>query len=94
MKTLKIILSAGEYSSEYELLYEGSNIDTSKIKIRNINTGQIETDSNIISKAMFANIWLSSAGIKWTVGEKRSGIRTCKGECRQDQGAFRTDGIC
>ena len=49
--------------------------DTSKFKIRNINTKKIENDPTIISKAMFANIWLTSAGIKWRYDEKRNGMQ-------------------
>jgi hypothetical protein len=47
--------------------------DTSKIKIRDIRTGQIQTDKTIVAKAMFANIWLTSAGVKYYQEESRPG---------------------
>ena len=49
--------------------------DISKIKIRDIKTGQIQTDPSIIDRAMFANIWLTSAGVKYYQGESRPGER-------------------
>ena len=48
--------------------------DISKIKIRDIKTGQIQTDKSIIDRAMFANIWLTSAGVKYCRGEVRPGV--------------------
>ena len=39
----------------------------------NIKTKEIITDKSIISKAMFANIWLTSAGVKWGTQESRAG---------------------
>ncbi len=51
-----------------------TNIDTSSIKISNINTGKIESDPEIIKKATFANIWLTAAGVKLRKDEQRTGI--------------------
>ena len=55
-------------------LKDTSDLDTAKIKIRDIQTGQIQTDKSIIDRAMFANIWLTSAGVKYSPNESRPGI--------------------
>ena len=55
---------------KYEIFIDPN---TSKIKIRDIKTGQIQTDKSIIDKAIFANIWLTSAGIKYYQDESRPG---------------------
>lgn len=63
---------------KYEIFIDSKDFfdsDTSKIKIRDIKTGQIQTDKSIIDRAMFANIWLSSAGIKIYGNDVRSGER-------------------
>lgn len=64
-------------ATKYEIFIDSKDIfeqDTSKIKIRDIKTGQIETDQSIIDKALFANIWLTSAGIKYCQDELRLGV--------------------
>lgn len=63
-------------ASKYEIFIDSKdpiNFDDSNIKIRDIKTGQIPTDQSIIDRAMFANIWLTSAGIKYCDGESRPG---------------------
>ena len=63
-------------SSKYEIFIDSKDPfdpDISKIKIRDIKTGQIQTDKSIIDRAMFANIWLTSAGVKYYQGESRPG---------------------
>ena len=65
-------------AEKYEIYIDSNDVfesDTSKFKIRNIDTKKIENDPTIISKAMFANIWLTSAGIKWMYDEKRNGMQ-------------------
>ena len=64
-------------ATKYEIfmdLKDTSDLDTAKIKIRDIQTGQIQTDKSIIDRAMFANIWLTSAGVKYSPNESRPGI--------------------
>ena len=64
-------------ATKYEIfmdLKDPSDLDTAKIKIRDIQTGQIQTDKSIIDRAMFANIWLTSAGVKYSPNESRPGI--------------------
>lgn len=63
-------------ASKYEIFIDSKDPfdpDTSKIKIRDIKTGQIQEDKTIIAKAMFANIWLTSAGVKYYQDETRPG---------------------
>lgn len=63
-------------ASKYEIFIDSKDPfdpDTSKIKIRDIKTGQIQEDKTIIDKAMFANIWLTSAGVKYYQDETRPG---------------------
>lgn len=63
-------------AEKYELFIDSKDpfdSDASKLKIRDIKTGEIQTDQSIIDRAMFANIWLSSAGVKWSMNEKRLG---------------------
>lgn len=61
---------------KYEIYIDSDDIfqaNSSKFKIRDIKTKEIITDKSIISKAMFANIWLTSAGVKWGTQESRAG---------------------
>lgn len=63
-------------ASKYEIFIDSKDpldSDTTKIKIRDIKTGQIQTDKSIIDRAMFANIWLTSAGVKYYQDESRPG---------------------
>lgn len=55
------------YAIRFEIFIDSDNpydSNPAKIKIRDIKTKQIQTDKSIIDKAMFANIWLKSAGVK------------------------------
>lgn len=64
-------------ASKYEIFIDSKDPfdpDTSKIKIRDIKTGQIQTDQSVIDRAMFANIWLDSAGVKYYQDESRPGV--------------------
>lgn len=58
--------------SEYTVVI---NEDESKpdIKIKNKQTGKIQMDSDIAKRALFANIWLTSAGVKYYQDEKIPG---------------------
>ena len=65
-----------DLASKYEIFIDSKDPfdpDTSKIKIRDIKTGQIQTDKSTIDRAMFANIWLTSAGVKYYQDESRPG---------------------
>jgi len=65
-----------DLATKYEIFVDSNDSfdsDTSKIKIRDIKTGQIQTDKSIIDRAMFANIWLTSAGVKYCEDELRPG---------------------
>lgn len=65
-----------DLASKYEIFIDSKDSfdsDTSKIKIRDIKTGKIQTDKSIIDRAMFANIWLTSAGVKYSQKELRPG---------------------
>lgn len=65
-----------DLASKYEIFIDSKDPfdpDTSKIKIRDIKTGQIQTDKSIIDRAMFANIWLTAAGVKYYQDEARPG---------------------
>lgn len=55
-------------ATTYETFYEGN-----KIKVRDIITKEVLNDEKTIIKAKFANIWLSSAGLKRTPGDARFG---------------------
>lgn len=55
-------------ATTYETFYEGN-----KIKVRDIKTKEVLNDEKTIIKAKFANIWLSSAGLKRTPGDVRFG---------------------
>lgn len=70
-------------ASKYEMFIDSKDpfdSDTSKIKIRDIKTGQIQTDQSIIDRAMFANIWLTSAGVKYYQYESRPGATSAFNE--------------
>lgn len=63
-------------ASTYEIFMDSKDSfesDASKIKVRDIKTGQIQTGPSIIDKAIFANIWLTSAGLKYFEDEARPG---------------------
>ena len=65
-----------DLASKYEIFFDSKDPFapyTSKIKIRDIKTGQIQTDKSTIDRAMFANIWLTSAGVKYYQNESRPG---------------------
>lgn len=63
-----------ELVSKYEIYIDiNENSNESSYKIRDIRTGQIQTDKNVIDRAMFANLWLSAAGIKYYSNEARPG---------------------
>ena len=67
-----------DLASKYEMFIDSKDpldSDTTKIKIRDIKTGQIQTDKSIIDRAMFANIWLTSAGVKYYQDESRAGTK-------------------
>ena len=67
-----------DLASKYEIFIDSKDpldSDTTKIKIRDIKTGQIQTDKSIIDRAMFANIWLTSAGVKYYQDESRPGTK-------------------
>ncbi len=64
--------------AKYEIFIDPNelfDLDPSKIKIRDIKTGIVQTDPMIIDTAMFANIWLNSAGVKRFHDEKIFGER-------------------
>lgn len=66
-----------ELALKYELFIDSEDIfdnDSSKYKIRDIKTGQIQNDNTLINKAIFANIWLNSAGVKYYSDEPRPGF--------------------
>ena len=63
-------------AKQYEVFMDSNNpleMDVSKIKVKDIRTGKIITDPVTIARAMFANIWLFSAGVKVYEGESRNG---------------------
>lgn len=61
-----------DITSKYEIVIDSK--EPSKINVRNINTGQIEQNKKLTQKAIFANIWLVSSGVRWIEGEKRNGM--------------------
>ena len=63
-------------ASRYEIFTTSGNPleeDFSKYKIRDIKTKEVEENPEIVEKAMFANMWLTAAGVNWTAGDKRVG---------------------
>lgn len=56
-------------ATTYEVFYESNNL----IKVRDIQTEEVVRDEKTATKAIFANIWLSSAGLKRTPGDNRFG---------------------
>lgn len=65
-----------QLSNKYEIYIDPKDQVDFKpeyIKIKNIETGEIEQNPDIVENAIFANIWLGSAGVKWMYGEKRDG---------------------
>ena len=59
-----------ELSLKYRVNYD---TESKKIKVYDIKTGKEETNPKIAQDALFANIWLASAGLKFTPDEKRPG---------------------
>lgn len=56
----------------YEILIDPQ---TNKLVVRNIKSKKIIDDDRLSLKAVFANIWLVSAGLKPTKNEQRKGVR-------------------
>lgn len=52
--------------------YEVS-LDSDSIQVRSIATGEVIVDPSLAKRALFANIWLSSAGIIYYLDDKRPG---------------------
>lgn len=76
-----------DLASKYEIFIDSTDPfdpDTSKIKIRDIKTGQIQTDKTIIDRAMFANIWLTSAGVKYYQEDFRPGAKYAFNEMAEE----------
>ncbi len=66
-----------DLASKYEIYVDSDDpleTDTSKYKIADIKTGHIVTDKKLFAKALFANLWLSSAGIKYYYSDQRPGM--------------------
>lgn len=94
-----------DLASRYEIFIDSKDPfdqDTSKIKIRNIRTKQIQTEKEIIEKAMLANIWLTSAGVKYNQNDSRPGINYAFNEsskelyntiCKQLLDSCRSNGV-
>ena len=94
-----------DLASKYEIFIDSRDPfdqDTSKIKIRNIKTKQIQTEKEIIEKAMLANIWLTSAGVKYNQNDSRPGINYAFNEsakelyntiCKQLLDSCRSNGV-
>ena len=64
-------------ASKYEIFIDSDNPledDPSKYRVRDINTKQPLKDVQLFKKAMFANIWLSAAGIKRSFNDPRAGF--------------------
>ncbi len=76
-----------DLSSKYEMFIDSKDPfdkDISKIKIRDIETGKVQTDKSIIDKATFANIWLTSAGVKYYRNEARPGTNYAFNEAAEE----------
>ena len=58
-------------ATKYRVSYD---VSVKKIRIYDIATGKEETNTKVAQDALFANIWLTSAGMKITSGEKRPGL--------------------
>lgn len=54
--------------------YELVSSNNGNINILNRKTGKLENDYKIVYQAIFANIWLTSAGMKWMYDEIRPGF--------------------
>lgn len=57
-------------SEKYDIVAKNDDI-----LVKDINTGKIVDDSSIKDNAIFANIWLLSAGLKWFQDENKKGER-------------------
>lgn len=60
-------------ASTYRTIYIEKN-NLSVISVYDIKNGQFVTDNELKRKAIFANMWLSAAGVKWVEGESIGGI--------------------
>lgn len=60
-------------ASKYDIHMDFDNLDSSEIEIRDIETGEVITNQDLKDKAMFANIWLAAAGVKYMTTDKRPG---------------------
>ncbi len=58
-----------ELANKYALDFESAN----DLKVTDVQTGQRITDPKIVEEAAFANVWLYSAGVKWSSDDKRPG---------------------
>lgn len=56
-------------ANKYALNFESAD----DLKVTDVQTGQRITDPKIVEEAAFANVWLYSAGIKWSSNDKRPG---------------------
>lgn len=75
--TISLIPSFSELkalASKYEIYQNFDDPLNSSIQIRDIQTKQVVTDKTLIEKAMFANIWLYAAGVKYYISEPRPGF--------------------
>ena len=50
------------------------NKDVNSLQVIDIDTGRVEEDPKEAQDALFANIWLTSTGLKYTTNEKRPGL--------------------
>ena len=60
-----------EYALKYKVQYDKKD---ERLKVYDINSNDEETDAIEAQNALFANIWLVSAGVKQMAGEERMGI--------------------
>lgn len=60
-----------ELVSKYEIYVDENN--PYNIGIKDIKTGELLLDKPASDRAMFANLWLSAAGLKYMQGETRQG---------------------
>lgn len=86
-------------AKRYEVVID---IDTNDVKVRDIETGEIQVDKSIKDMAMFANIWLTSAGVKYYQDELRAGENYAFNEsaeelynivCKELENSARGDGV-
>ncbi len=85
--TLPTFDELSKLAAKYEMFFDSKDpfeSDTSKIKIRDIKTKEVVIDKDIIKKAMLANIWLVSAGMKWIPNEIRAGYEYAFNEAAEE----------